>query len=646
MDPLAKKEIIELFNDKPKNGINKIKEWCESNSKNFAEETAKFLHEEKNNLNLESVGDYLGTKGTDNEKVLEHFVKQFDFKKKDYLESLREFLVSFKLPGEGQKVGRLVESFGNTFYEQNPNKDISHADTALIAAFATVGLNTNLHNSSMKDKWTFEQFKDQLKGLNTESDSQNVNSGKNFSDEFLRKIYDGIKAKPFELNFTETAPGYEIAGINSQDDKTFKKLNDFLAKKIDIKNAFSNLENDITAEYKQPKTWLNKFTGYEGSIILKSGNAEVEMQVYKPNIFSKWFLGKKNKVVIQPKGTSKESLKLAAQIAASFETKVTSIKATYDYLKEDLETYYENPKKELEKASSVAELHNNMRETTEKIQKNDTQIPDIRQKPLASKENFEDLTKSGLGKPTQSRPLSFEEDLAKKVSGRKIESSVESKESTKSTEEKIDNHTKRLEELKQKQEKLEASKKELEDKKASASTTREERWKIVANLEIISNQLKSVQKERDNINSAADREKQFNNKSAQSPTTKKDPSAAEMQQQAAMEAIKRMKEQKQQEEAASKGIDTNNNPVVPTLKPGVIPPPPPLPGSNYSIPKPPPMPELNKQNNDISTKVQKEAQTITRQISGGNEEHTKALGDAIKRRRESLERKNSSSPER
>ncbi len=62
--------------------------------------------------------------------------------------------------------------------------------------------------------------------------------------------------------------------------------------------------------------------------------------------------------MIQPKGGSEQSLKLAAQIAASFDNKVTSIKATYDYLKQDLENYYNNPEQELRKANSVVDLHN------------------------------------------------------------------------------------------------------------------------------------------------------------------------------------------------------------------------------------------------------------------------------------------------
>ncbi|AFE52812.1 protein transport protein SEC7 (sec7) [Rickettsia prowazekii str. GvV257] len=368
MDSLLKNEVIKLFNDKPKSGIARIKKWCTDNNQDFIAETAKIFYEEKSNLNLEFVGDYLGTDGVDNQKVLESFTKQFDFKEKDYLESLRRFLQSFKLPGEAQKIDRLVESFGTHYYEQNLNIDINSKDAAYILAYQTIMLNTDLHNPSIakSKKMTFEQLKNNLKG---------TNESKNFNDNFLKKIYDEIEAKPFKLNFVDSSPGYQINNISSQNDKTFKQLNQFLEEKRNIQNIFPKLQNNnLTIEFKNPKTFLSKFTGYKGSVIIKdekSGAAEI--QVYKPSIFSRWFLGEKSKIIIQPlreegRQPSEQSLKLAAQITASFETKVTSIKATYDYLKEDLKSQYDNirnPKKELEKASAIAEGHKNIKYITE-----------------------------------------------------------------------------------------------------------------------------------------------------------------------------------------------------------------------------------------------------------------------------------------
>ncbi|WP_041816762.1 T4SS guanine nucleotide exchange effector RalF [Rickettsia akari] len=642
MDSLVQNEVIKLFNDKPKSGIVRIKQWCADNNKDFAKETAQFFYEEKSNLNLEFVGDYLGTDGIDNKTVLESFTKQLNFKEKDYLESLRGFLQSFKLPGEAQKIDRLVESFGTNYYEQNLNGEIKSKDAAYILAYQTIMLNTDLHNPSIvkPKKMTFEQLKNNLKG---------TNESQNFNDTFLKKMYDGIKAKPFVLNFVDSSPGYEIYNISSQNDQTFKKLNKFLEEKSTIQDVFSKLQNNnLTAEFKNPKTLLNKFTGYEGSVIVKDEKGgKATIQVYKPSVFSRWFLGEKSKIIIQPlseegKQPSEQSLTLASQITASFETKVTSVKATYDYLKEDLKSRYENisnPKQELERASSIAELHKNIKEITEIVQQTNQQIPE---KPLASKEIFEDLTQAEIGiKPVEilikssyqqvKKPKfnSFIEELAWKSAQRKqnVDTPINQNKEPKIQ---TDNHAKVLEELKQKQKALEDKKKGLEEKKSNSNITREERWKIVAELESINNQFQAIEKEYNIINSASDREKKFDNKNNPSSPTKGAPTAADLQQQGALAAIKRMKEEKikqQQAEAANQASQ-----ITPTMSSGTIPVPPPMPGSGIPVPPPPP---------SIPNIVKKEAQDIGKQIPQEGDKHKEGLVKAMEAQRKKIEKQNS-----
>ncbi len=506
-------------------------------------------------------------------------------------------------------------------------------------------LNTDLHNPSIAEpkKMTFEQLKNNLKG---------TNESQNFNDNFLKKIYDGIKAKPFVLNFVDSSPGYEIDNISSQNDQTFKKLSKFLEEKRNIQDIFPKLQNNnLTAEFKNPKTLLNKFTGYEGSVIVKDEKGgKAEIQVYKPSVFSRWFSGEKSKIIIQPlseegKQPSEQSLKLAAQITASFETKVTAIKATYDYLKEDLKSRYENirnPKKELERASSIAELHKNIKEITEIVQQTNQQIPE---KPLASKESFEDLTQAEIGiKPVEilikssSQPVekpkfnSFIEELAWKNVQRKqsvdtpISQNKESKIQT-------DNHAKILEELKQKQKELEDKKKGLEEKKANSNITREERWKIVAELESINNQFKAIEKERSTINSVSDREKQFNNKNNPSSPTKGEPTAADLQQQGALAAIKRMKEEKiKQQQAEATNQPSKNTSTMPS---GTIPVPPPMPGSGLSVPPPPPPPP------SIPNIVKEEAKDIGKQIPQERDKNKEGLAKAMETQRKKIEKQNS-----
>ncbi|KJW05643.1 hypothetical protein [Rickettsia argasii] len=67
---------------------------------------------------------------------------------------------------------------------------------------------------------------------------------------------------------------------------------------------------------------------------------------------------------------------------------------------------------------SITELNKNIQEITKGLQKHDPQIPDTGKKPLASRENFDDLIHSDLGQPVRNKPLSFDEELKKKVQSR------------------------------------------------------------------------------------------------------------------------------------------------------------------------------------------------------------------------------------
>lgn len=69
----------------------------------------------------------------------------------------RQFLWSFRLPGEAQKIDRMMESFAQRYCQLNPNI-FTNSDTCYVLSFAIIMLNTSLHNPSVKDKPTTEQF--------------------------------------------------------------------------------------------------------------------------------------------------------------------------------------------------------------------------------------------------------------------------------------------------------------------------------------------------------------------------------------------------------------------------------------------------------------------------------------------------------
>lgn len=174
------------FNMDPKKGIEYLIE--KGLLQNTAESVAQFLHKGEG-LNKTAIGDYLGEKNDFNEKVLQAFVDLHDFtdlilvqalryfpkfpnKKKAKLNLyFRQFLWSFRLPGEAQKIDRMMECFAKRYCDcQGENNIFENSDTCYVLSFAIIMLNTSLHNPSVKDKPTIEQFINMNRGINQGQD--------------------------------------------------------------------------------------------------------------------------------------------------------------------------------------------------------------------------------------------------------------------------------------------------------------------------------------------------------------------------------------------------------------------------------------------------------------------------------------------
>ena len=165
------------FNMDPKKGIDFL--ILNSLIKETPEEVAQFLYKEEG-LNKTAIGDYLGEKNDFNEAVLKAFVELHDFTDLILVQALRQFLWSFRLPGEAQKIDRMMETFAQRYCQLNPNI-FTNPDTCYVLSFAIIMLNTSLHNPSVKDKPSVEQFITMNRG---------INDGENLPKELLVSLYE------------------------------------------------------------------------------------------------------------------------------------------------------------------------------------------------------------------------------------------------------------------------------------------------------------------------------------------------------------------------------------------------------------------------------------------------------------------------
>ncbi|XP_067673360.1 cytohesin-1-like isoform X1 [Haliotis asinina] len=187
-DPKTKQISIgkKKFNMDPKKGIEYLIE--HSLLQDTADDVARFLFQGEG-LNKTAIGDYLGERNEFNVEVLKAFVNLHEFSDMILVQALRQFLWSFRLPGEAQKIDRMMECFAERYCDMNQGVFTS-TDTCYVLSFAIIMLNTSLHNPSVKDKPTAERFIQMNRG---------INDGGDLPEDLLISLYDNIKKEPFKI---------------------------------------------------------------------------------------------------------------------------------------------------------------------------------------------------------------------------------------------------------------------------------------------------------------------------------------------------------------------------------------------------------------------------------------------------------------
>eukprot|EP01028_Stygiella_incarcerata_P007764 TRINITY_DN324_c1_g1_i10.p1 TRINITY_DN324_c1_g1~~TRINITY_DN324_c1_g1_i10.p1 ORF type:complete len:1548 (+),score=467.44 TRINITY_DN324_c1_g1_i10:437-5080(+) len=178
------------FNLKPKRGIQFL--ISHGLFDESPESIANFLLTTPN-LDKTMIGEYLGEGEQFNISVLYAYVDKMSFGGMDFDEALRNFLSGFRLPGEAQKIDRMMEKFAERFCADNPHMFAS-ADTAYVLAYSTIMLQTDAHNPMVKNKMTKEGFISNNRGIDDGADLPRV---------FLEALYDRIVQQAISLEEDE-----------------------------------------------------------------------------------------------------------------------------------------------------------------------------------------------------------------------------------------------------------------------------------------------------------------------------------------------------------------------------------------------------------------------------------------------------------
>ncbi|KAF9197381.1 Brefeldin A-inhibited guanine nucleotide-exchange protein 1 [Haplosporangium sp. Z 27] len=140
-------------------------------------------------LDKAAIGEYIGDGDEKAIRVMHAFVDCLDFTAVGFVDALRMFLQTFRLPGESQKIDRLMEKFADRYCETNP-KVFANADTAYTLAFSVIMLNTDQHSDSVKSRMDVSDFIKNNRGINDNS---------NLPDEYLAEIFHNISTNEIVL---------------------------------------------------------------------------------------------------------------------------------------------------------------------------------------------------------------------------------------------------------------------------------------------------------------------------------------------------------------------------------------------------------------------------------------------------------------
>ncbi|XP_053675895.1 brefeldin A-inhibited guanine nucleotide-exchange protein 1 [Anopheles nili] len=182
---------IDMFNRKPKKGIVFLQERGLLGT--TVEDVARWLHEDER-LDKTQIGDYLGENDEQSKSVMCAYIDAMNFAELDIVAALRYFLEGFRLPGEAQKIDRLMEKFASRYCDCNPNNTLfASADTVYVLAFSVIMLTTDLHSPQVKHKMTKEQYIKMNRG---------ISDNKDLPEEYLSQIYDEIAGHEIKMKNT------------------------------------------------------------------------------------------------------------------------------------------------------------------------------------------------------------------------------------------------------------------------------------------------------------------------------------------------------------------------------------------------------------------------------------------------------------
>lgn len=201
--PEEMEQAVELFNCKPKKGIAFL---IESHIINDDPKAIVNFLLNATGISRHKIGDYLGAKEA--ERVLDALAMTMDFRDAHFDECIRVFFKEFFPPGEAHVIYSMMSKFGERYHQCNP-ATFNSEDAATVLAYATLMLNTDLHNKSIKSKMSKDQFVKNLRG---------ADAGHDIPRAYLEELFDRVAKHEIEMMDDNEFRGGRPAGTQWRSD--------------------------------------------------------------------------------------------------------------------------------------------------------------------------------------------------------------------------------------------------------------------------------------------------------------------------------------------------------------------------------------------------------------------------------------------
>ncbi len=193
-------KAIQKFNFKTKSGM-KLFEKLGVFKPDDARAIADFFYN-ASNLSKEKLGEYFGEEHEINIRVMTEYTELVHMKGLPLDTALREYLNHFYLPGESQKIDRVMQAFASKFFKDNP-RSFNSANAAYTLSYLLIMLQTDAHNPQIKkeERMKLDQFIKLARG---------INDGMDLPPEELTGYYNRIQEKPLAVREEAKKPEPEL----------------------------------------------------------------------------------------------------------------------------------------------------------------------------------------------------------------------------------------------------------------------------------------------------------------------------------------------------------------------------------------------------------------------------------------------------